>query len=86
MKKLVLLAVMSGFAITGVEVAHAPAAAERTAATPASAKSCPEMTRIRSASILNGSSSAPSVTCSSSEWCCRHDIGGTGECVSCCSR
>jgi hypothetical protein len=26
------------------------------------------------------------VTCSSSEWCCRHDIGGTGECISCCSR
>lgn len=26
------------------------------------------------------------LTCSSSEWCCKHDIGGTGECTKCCAR
>ncbi len=26
------------------------------------------------------------VTCGSSEWCCKHDIGGTGECTKCCPK
>ncbi len=26
------------------------------------------------------------VTCGSNQWCCKHDIGGTGQCTSCCSK
>jgi hypothetical protein len=26
------------------------------------------------------------MSCGSNEWCCKHDIGGTGACVQCCSR
>ncbi|MDA0305043.1 MAG: hypothetical protein O3B76_01985 [Proteobacteria bacterium] len=37
-------------------------------------------------SDLSGSSRAPVyVTCSSSEWCCKHDFS-TGQCSSCCTK
>ncbi len=26
------------------------------------------------------------VSCGADEWCCKHDIGGTGECTKCCPK
>lgn len=26
------------------------------------------------------------VSCSSDQWCCKHDIGGTGQCTKCCPK
>lgn len=26
------------------------------------------------------------VSCSSDQWCCKHDIGGTGACTKCCQK
>lgn len=26
------------------------------------------------------------VSCGSDQWCCKHDIGGTGECTKCCPK
>lgn len=26
------------------------------------------------------------VSCASTEWCCKHDIGGTGQCTRCCAK
>ncbi len=26
------------------------------------------------------------VSCGSNQWCCKHDIGGTGACTKCCSK
>ncbi|MCC2111931.1 MAG: hypothetical protein KDJ16_07850 [Hyphomicrobiales bacterium] len=26
------------------------------------------------------------VSCGSDEWCCKHDIGGTGACTKCCAK
>lgn len=26
------------------------------------------------------------VTCGANQWCCKHDIGGTGECTKCCNK
>ena len=33
-----------------------------------------------SGSVLAG------VTCDADHWCCKHDIGGTGECLKCCAK
>ncbi len=36
--------------------------------------------------ILIAPVSAAAVTCGSNQWCCKHDIGGTGECLKCCNK
>ena len=44
--------------------------------------SCPRASRMASMSyppVLE-------VSCASSEWCCKHDIGGTGQCTRCCPK
>jgi len=47
-----------------------------------SEKACVRM----SESISNRNPPVFAVTCGSDQWCCKHDIGGTGECTSCCAK
>lgn len=36
---------------------------------------------------LAGTSRPPIyASCSSDQWCCKHDIGGTGQCTKCCNK
>lgn len=37
-------------------------------------------------SFMGAANAAYAITCGSDQWCCRHDIGGTGECVKCCAK
>lgn len=36
--------------------------------------------------IFFGANVQAGVSCGSDEWCCKHDIGGTGECTKCCPK
>jgi hypothetical protein len=36
--------------------------------------------------VRGGLGPLAAVTCGSGQWCCRHDIGGSGACVQCCNR
>jgi hypothetical protein len=83
MKKLFLLAMLSALALAGTEATSASAPIRSAAVGSTPARSC---TQARIGSGRQMSTPLAPVTCGSGEWCCRHDIGGTGACISCCSR
>lgn len=35
---------------------------------------------------ITGYKSLAAVTCGSNQWCCKHDIGGSGACTKCCNK
>jgi hypothetical protein len=43
-------------------------------------QACRSVSHATSGPLLAG------VTCGANQWCCKHDIGGTGECTKCCNK
>lgn len=53
--------------------------------TPSGANVSPELT-CRSARSAGSGPRLAGVTCGAKQWCCKHDIGGSGECTKCCDK
>lgn len=102
MNRLFLLAMLLLLAFAGIKGATNPAAAENGTENFLTAKQqCSNQQRsvmVVAISDFGSSCSRTSrmasmsyppvlaVSCSSSEWCCKHDIGGTGQCTRCCAK
>jgi hypothetical protein len=52
---------------------------------PSGANVSPELT-CRSGRPAGSGPRLAGVTCGANQWCCKHDIGGSGECTKCCDK
>lgn len=100
MKKVLPFALMSALVLVGIHIAKNPAfAGERGAIAVAMSTASDFCRRIdesrppansplacKPSGGVASSQLLAAVTCGSNQWCCKHDIGGSGACTKCCPK